>query len=122
MPGGPWEAGLERLRQLLPERTSSIVVVSAVDDRPHVSRAMALGASGFIPKTASGRVMVSAIHLVMSGGTYLPAAMLGGKVPEVGPAKSSGGLTPRQGEVLASLSLGKSNKEIARDLNLAEGR
>jgi len=122
MPGGPWEAGLERLRQVLPERTR-IVVVSAADDRRHVSQAMALGAAGFIPKTASSRVMLSAIHLVLSGGTYLPAAMLSGEAQDDSGQVMPGGhlLTPRQQEVLTLLRSGKSNKEMARDLNLAEG-
>lgn len=126
MPGVPWNEGLQRLKELLPE-TVPVVVLSASDDRRHVLQAVNLGASGFIPKTSSSRVMLSALKLVLSGGVYLPPALL-----EQGGSQSDGYgsmasehavsfLTPRQREVLTLLGQGKSNKEIARVLQLAEG-
>ncbi|MDO8605820.1 MAG: response regulator transcription factor [Phaeospirillum sp.] len=125
MPGMSWADGLMKLRALLPE-TVPVIVLSASDDRRHVLQAVNMGAAGFIPKTSSSRVMLSALKLVMSGGVYLPPALL-----EQGDTDSDGlpmanaaaaaSLTPRQKEVLALLGQGKSNKEIARGLELAEG-
>ncbi|MBI5165149.1 MAG: response regulator transcription factor [Magnetospirillum sp.] len=126
MPGMSWNEGIQRLKDALPEQVP-IIVLSASDDRRHVLQAVNLGASGFIPKTSSSRVMLSALKLVLSGGVYLPPALL-----EQGTAGFDGGgplanehavsfLTPRQREVLALLGQGKSNKEIARVLQLAEG-
>jgi DNA-binding NarL/FixJ family response regulator len=126
MPGMAWNDGLSRLKELLPE-TVPIVILSASDDRRHVLQAVNLGAAGFIPKTSSSRVMISALKLVLSGGVYLPPALLqqGGQgLDGLGPVASGGGvsfLTPRQREVLALLGEGQSNKEIARVLTLAEG-
>ncbi|MGE5504233.1 MAG: response regulator [Actinomycetota bacterium] len=127
MPGMPWNEGLQRLKEMLPEQVP-IIVLSASDDRRHVLQAVNLGAAGFIPKTSSSRVMLSALKLVLSGGVYLPPALLeqGGShgLDGSGPMASESAvsfLTPRQREVLALLGQGKSNKEIARVLQLAEG-
>ncbi|MBK1665733.1 DNA-binding response regulator [Rhodospirillum rubrum] len=140
MPGLPWSEGLQALRLAAPE--TPVVVLSASEDRKLVRDAVRLGASGFIPKTSSSRVMISALKLVLSGGMYLPAALLdddviaepvavqapaGGAAGAASPlvAGSAGSaasrLTPRQGEVLRLLGQGKSNKEIARVLDLSEG-
>ncbi len=124
MPGGPWQDSLISLRALLPD-TVPVVILSATDDRSQVLEAMGLGAAGFIPKTSSSRVMVSALQLVLAGGVYLPATLLEQGSDTGDETRGRGGalavLTPRQGQVLALLVKGQSNKEIARALNLAEG-
>ncbi len=127
MPGMAWSDGLARLKAILPEAVP-VIVLSASDDRRHVLQAVNMGASGFIPKTSSSRVMLSALKLVLSGGVYLPPALLD-QGPAAGDSEGAriagevavSALTPRQREVLALLGQGKSNKEIARVLELAEG-
>ena len=107
-----------------------IVVLSALQDRNSVTRALDLGAVGFIPKSAQRAVMLSALQLVFAGGIYVPPEILR---REDSPAKmqrstcddrrlSLGdlGLTERQMEVLALLLRGKGNKAIGRALDLAE--
>ncbi len=126
MPGMTWNEGLQRLKDMLPESVP-IIVLSASDDRRHVLQAVNMGAAGFIPKTSSSRVMLSALKLVLSGGVYLPPALLeqsASQTDGIGPLANENAvsfLTPRQREVLALLGQGKSNKEIARVLQLAEG-
>jgi DNA-binding NarL/FixJ family response regulator len=123
MPGGPWPQRLAQLRQLLPQ-PGRIVIVSAASDYVSVGQAMTLGASGFIPKTASSRIFLSAIDLVLAGGAYLPPGILEQKTPSepyLSPSMGINVLTPRQREVLEQLKHGKSNKEIAKGLDLAEG-
>lgn len=125
MPGMTWNEGLQRLKDLLTD-TVPIIVLSASDDRRHVLQAVNMGAAGFIPKTSSSRVMLSALKLVLSGGVYLPPALLeqsNSQADGLGIANENAVsfLTPRQREVLALLGQGKSNKEIARVLQLAEG-
>jgi DNA-binding NarL/FixJ family response regulator len=105
----------------------SIVVLSGFDDRDNVVKALSLGALGFIPKSATHEVMVSALRLVFSGGIYIPPEILlrGGEdaarpQPARQPAPADLGLTERQIDVLALMMQGKSNKVICRDLNVAE--
>ncbi|KAA5604866.1 response regulator transcription factor [Roseospira marina] len=141
MPGMTWNEGLTALKQRVGE--TPLVVLTAAEDRRLVADAVRLGASGFIPKTSSSKVMIGALRLVLSGGVYLPPALLeDGEVASLkaalplgmnsaeamadpaatamnSPAAAS--LTPRQREVLGLLGQGKSNKEIARVLDLSEG-
>ncbi len=124
MPGMAWSEGIPCLRQSLDAHVP-IVILSASDDRTNVQQSISLGAAGFIPKTSSGRVMISALRLVLDGGVYLPTTMLAETAPVADQANglhgTRDGLTPRQREVMDLLARGQSNKEIARVLNLAEG-
>jgi len=127
----PDRSGFEVLAELRGSHPAiSVVVLSALSDRDSVARALDLGATGFIPKSASRDVMLSALRLVFSGGVYIPPEILGWResAPKRGmPAAGSGpgsprelGLTDRQVEILALMMQGKSNKAICRTLDLAE--
>ena len=102
-----------------------VIILSATDDARVMQRVIDRGAAGFIQKSAAHAVMSSAIQLVLSGGVYIPPAML--HQPDAGaadiPARmtpaSQLDLTPRQIEVLKLLGEGKSNKTIARELGLS---
>src|SRR5438445_4990865 len=54
----------------------SLVVLSAVQDRATVMKALDLGAMGYIPKSARNEVMLSALQLVFAGGIYIPPEIL----------------------------------------------
>src|SRR5262249_48822261 len=60
----------------------SVVVLSAFRDRESVTRALDLGALGFIPKSAPRNVMVNALRLVFAGGVYIPPEALGRSEPK----------------------------------------
>jgi DNA-binding NarL/FixJ family response regulator len=119
---------LAELRERHP--TISVVVLSAVQDRANVVKALDLGALGYIPKSANRDVMVGALQLVLSGGIYIPPEILDREElshPEQGnrsnpphPSPEEVGLTERQLDVLALMMQGKNNKMICRALNLAE--
>ena len=107
--------------------TISVVVLSAFHDRDNVLRALDLGALGFIPKSSAREVMLNALRLVFSGGTYIPPEALaraGAKEAQPAPGRPVSpaelGLTERQIEVLALMMQGKSNKAISRILDVAE--
>lgn len=123
MPGKPWTEALDILKKTLPK--TPVIVISAVYDRATVTTAIDLGANGFIPKTASSKVILSAIQLVLAGGIYLPAELLKNKEDLSGREKEElawkGKLTKRQREVMHLMAMGKSNKVIAQELNLTEG-
>lgn len=114
----PEGSGLEALSAINAKSAGMpVVILSAMEDQAMVSRAMELGARGFIPKSASGEVMVNSLRLVLSGGICLP--------PGYGEARGEKNaelpnLTHRQLEVLRFMAQGNSNKEIARELGISE--
>jgi DNA-binding NarL/FixJ family response regulator len=116
---------LAELRERYP--AVSVVVLSASDERDNVTRALELGALGFIPKSASREVMLSAFNLIFAGGIYVPPEILARPQAAARPTPTVSGVTPaslglteRQMDVLALMMQGKSNKAICRALDLAE--
>lgn len=130
--GLPDRDGLEMLATLRKSHpATAIVMLSAYSDRDNVLRSLDGGAQGFIAKTATRDVLLSALRLVLAGGVYIPPEILQGptanftrppptKPASMGPKPSDLGLTGRQLEVLALMMQGKSNKLICRQLDLAE--
>lgn len=127
MPGWPGFSGIERICATVPD--TPLVVVSASESQSDVRAALDAGASGYIPKSSSVKIMLSALNLVLAGGIYLPPSVIGADTAaaatgESEAPKQSGGahlLTQRQWEVLNCLREGKSNKQIAYELGLSEG-
>jgi DNA-binding NarL/FixJ family response regulator len=119
---------LKELRDRYP--SLPIVVLSALQDRNSVTRALDLGALGFIPKSAQRAVMLGALQLVFAGGIYVPPEILRREETAAKVEQSTGdgrppspvdlGLTERQMQVLALMLRGKSNKSIGRALDLSE--
>ncbi|MDP9195975.1 MAG: response regulator transcription factor [Pseudomonadota bacterium] len=129
MPGWPGFQGVAEIKKSLGK--APLIVVSASETREHIRLALEAGASGYIPKSSSVKVMLGAVNLVFSGGVYVPSVALqdqegGGQgMLSAGPAAAESDgmelLTPRQRDVLRCLKEGKSNKQIAYELNLSEG-
>lgn len=116
MPGMPWREALATLRKTA--KGARIVVLSGSDSTSNVREALALGAAGFIPKSDEAHVMIAALKLIMSGGTYVPSAAVTGTANA---GMAVGPVTNRQKDVLQLLAKGLSNKEIAYRLSLTEG-
>lgn len=109
-----------------------VVIVAERFDPDTVACGRDVGIRGFVPLCAEGEVLVGAIDLALAGGIFIPEEILDylrcsralqSCVAEVtlSDIPVLGTLTPRQREVLALLSTGKSNKEICRDLGLSVG-
>jgi DNA-binding NarL/FixJ family response regulator len=128
MPGSHGTSALERMREAFVD--VPIVVISSEDDPTLIRQVIDLGASGFIPKSSTHRILISALQLILAGGIYLPMHVLSQSARRV-PALTAGdssasdllvpGMTERQYEVLLKAVRGQSNKAIARSLELSEG-
>lgn len=118
MPGMDGVQGLRRLREAAP--LLPVVVASGQEDAATIRAVMAAGAVGFIPKSERSEVLLGALRLVQSGGTYVPVRLL--EAPTAA-ASTTGApaLTARQHDVLQLLLRGEPNKLIARELGLTEG-
>jgi DNA-binding NarL/FixJ family response regulator len=125
----PGTRGFEALDQFRREQPAMpVVILSTLQDRQTVLQAIKRGAMGFIPKVAAKDVIVNATRLVLAGGVYLPPEAIvgegrrGNEMTDASGPRSLGdlGLTVRQGQVLALIMRGRSNKEICRTLGLAE--
>lgn len=100
-------------------------VMSDLDSRESVFSSLAGGLHGVVSKRQSDDDIVAALKVILSGGTYVPwsSVKAAGSPPQPPQIDMRGGdarLTPRQEQVLRLLSLGMSNKEIARALHIAE--
>jgi two-component system, NarL family, nitrate/nitrite response regulator NarL len=123
MPGMASDA-FERVIREFPR--SAVVLMSGVARPEDVRNAVRAGARGFLPKTMPPEAFAAALSIVLCGGTYVPAELV--NVPQAAPEAKEGGqlgvamsaLTPREQQVLAKLATGAQNKEIGRDLGLAE--
>lgn len=90
--------------------------------------AAALGKQAFLSTSMQPEIARQALTFILGGGTYFPREALlesaAGHVQPKGQPQATDhdgdGLTRRQAEVLERLRLGKSNKHIARDLNMQE--
>lgn len=112
--------GIQALNKMMSEFPSlPVVVLSASEDVDVMHEIIEMGAMGFIPKSESNAVIISAVQLVLSGGIYLPRVLLNPKKQKFNNTVKSA-LTPRQTEVLTLLTNGESNKAIARDLGLSD--
>jgi DNA-binding NarL/FixJ family response regulator len=119
MPGTDGFAALATLRREHP--SLPVVVLSASENPAHVRAALERGASGFIPKSTRGSVLLSALRLVLSGGVYVPPLVMDGLPAGGAEAEPRRTLTDRQLEVLRLLARGLTNREIAEVLKIAEG-
>jgi DNA-binding NarL/FixJ family response regulator len=121
MPGASGLSGLVSMRAAFP--ATPVIVVSAHDGAQTVRRALQLGASGFISKSASMDDIRGAVRQVLEGGVATPPHL---DLGTEGDAEVSQlirrlqSLTPQQTRVLTMLSSGLLNKQIAFELDVSE--
>jgi DNA-binding NarL/FixJ family response regulator len=121
MPGMNGFIGLFLLRGEYP--AIPVIIVSALEDPVTVQRALSYGASGFVPKSAPVDRIAEALRTVLDGGDWFPD--FGDPAPpedsdEPDFATRIGTLTPQQLRVLAGITAGKLNKQIAFEMAVSE--
>lgn len=123
MPGAQGTTTVRAVRAVAP--ALPVAVVSADEDAAVVADLLRIGVCGFIPKSDSAEVILSAVRLILAGGTYVPPRLVGERAPATSADRAGGDpgpdLTCRQMEVLHLLGRGLPNKLIARELGITEG-
>ncbi|MDO9524642.1 MAG: response regulator transcription factor [Gemmobacter sp.] len=116
----PGMNGLNGLRAAL-ELTAGkpVALMSGVASRTIADAALEMGAAGFLPKTLSAKSLANAVRFMAMGEKYAPVDFATSLEPAPPPLMAKM-LTMRELQVLEGLCQGKSNKEIARDLDLTE--
>ena len=114
----PRLSGIEAIRQIKECSAGARIVVLttyAGDDRIH--RALEAGANAYLLKDAATDVLLEAIRRVHAGGSFVDPTVAAELAQH---SMSSASLSGRELEVLRLISSGKSNKEIAAGLFIAE--
>lgn len=121
MPGSRGLSGLSMMRSQFP--AIAVIIVSAVEDAGTIRRSIAMGASGYVPKSSTIEEMRAAVSRVLAGEVYTPEGLEIAAETEAEEAeliKRMQSLTPQQSRVLAMLGEGLLNKQIAYELDVSE--
>lgn len=124
-------ANVQRVRSQWPK--ARLVVVSAMERLGNLGLLPGMGVAGYIPKSASPQVLMNALAKVLQGETYMPATQGSAAPVELAATFAATRppnldflaplierLTPRQRQVLDKLQQGLPNKQIGRELDIAE--
>lgn len=127
MPGPSGVASVERLRAAAPK--ARIIVVTMHDDPAYVRSAIAMGAAGYVNKSAADTELISAVRAVARGRTFIDvgdAATLETILSPGGPGKQTAykpvpldTLSEREREVLRQVARGYTNQQIADEIGLS---
>jgi DNA-binding NarL/FixJ family response regulator len=117
----PGSGGLELIRRLRERAADArVLVFSMHDSELLVSRALDLGARGFVTKRCAPENLIDAVRRVIEGHRHLspdlPPHLLQGRAAATDPL---GALTQREFEIFRRLARGESPAECARSLHLS---
>jgi len=109
--------GLEATRRVLQNAPDTLVLMLSMHtEETWVRQALDAGARGYVLKNAMDLELGSAVRRIVNGETVLDAQLA---KQESLKGERSAGLTPREVEILQMICEGKSNKEIAAELELS---
>ncbi len=115
MPGLP---GVEAIRRIvrLPH-APAVLVLTMVDNDDSVAAAIQVGARGYLLKGSVQEEVLAALRTVAAGGAVFGARVARHFLSAAG--RPVADLTQREAEVLALIADGRSNVEIARELEVS---
>jgi len=113
MPGITGIAAVKKIRTF--DAQLPIIMLTVFDDSQHVLDAICAGASGYLLKKHISDKLFDSVNEVLSGGAPMSPSIARLVIKSMHPyqAENSYQLTPREREILTSLSRGNSTKLIA---------
>ncbi len=106
----------QRSNRIEKSENSKTVKYAGYEGDEDIHRAIQAGASGYLLKGLSSQDLASAIQTVHNGGRVLPEAL----ALRFKEREQRKGLSTRELQVLQQIVLGRSNKEIASEMQLGE--
>jgi len=108
----------QRIRAELPE--TQVVILTSVDEEDaSVVRAVQSGAIGYVLKSADIGELMQTLRSAARGQMHISARAAGRLIREMRATTTAVQLTGREREVLRGIAIGRTNKEIARSLDVA---
>jgi len=126
LPGVRGVDAVRALRDAVPD--ARVVMLTVSEDAADLGAALRAGASGYLLKSCEAAELISAIERAYQGEAVISAEMTAKladafAAPPVASTPASAEetvLSPRERQVAAAVARGASNKEIARELKIAE--
>ena len=117
MPGSG--TGIDLIREIRSrELPTRCLIVTSFPDAEAYATAVLAGADGYVLKGEAPRRIVEAVATVARGEQLLDPGVVGQEAGEVSTLLD--GFTDRERDIFELVALGRTNREIARELNLAE--
>jgi two-component system nitrate/nitrite response regulator NarL len=108
---------IEMFKDQLP--STRLLMLSMHDSREYISTSTMYGASGYVLKDVSTSEIVTAIEKVAQGGTYFSTGVSEVLMGEGTQKSHTSLLTTREQSVLLLVAEGKSNKDVATQLDIS---
>ena len=120
----PGMSGLDALAELQATGSASrVIVLSMYDDAAYVSRAIELGAGGYLLKNVGREELLRALHAVASGRSYIQGEVTGPLLARFMDPKAGGPLSELdvdQRRLLELVASGLDNRAVAEHLTISE--
>jgi two-component system response regulator DevR len=123
LPDGTGFDACRRILEKLPE--TRVLILTSVAEETMVDDAIRAGANGYLLKEVNGRVLIQAIHDVAAGKSILDPAITERVLSIIrsnapGTRSTLDSLSPQERRVLSLIADGRTNKEVAAEMGLAE--
>ena len=111
--------GVEAARQILAAHPSARIILLSGEQDPAVVAALKAGAYGFLSKTSIAQGLVTGIRDAANGRPVIASALIGDVLDALRATQMPSPLTLREREILEAVASGRTNEQIAHELEVS---